>query len=165
MEDAIGEARLAGEAGEVPTGAVVVDAAGVVLGRGRNQVASLSDPTAHAEIQALRAAAAAASNYRLTGLRLICTLEPCPMCLMAAIHARIGLVVYGAREPKWGAAGSLTDLAALPGLNHRLEIRGGLLAEECAALMREFFRVRRSSSETRRRLRPDSRDLKEDSSS
>ncbi|MDR1308617.1 MAG: nucleoside deaminase [Deltaproteobacteria bacterium] len=143
MSLALEQARLAGSLGEVPAGAVVAGPAGEALALGRNQVIGLSDPTAHAEIQALRAAAGALGNYRLTGLTLVSTLEPCPMCLMAAVHARLALVLFGAPEPKWGAAGSILDLCALPGLNHRLEIRGGLLAEECAALMRDFFRPRR----------------------
>ncbi|MDR1545713.1 MAG: tRNA adenosine(34) deaminase TadA [Deltaproteobacteria bacterium] len=146
MTEALEEAGQAALAGEVPAGAVVAAPDGRVVGRGRNRTAALSDPTAHAEIQALRAAGAAMANYRLTGFMLFCTLEPCPMCLTAAVHARLGLVVYGAREPKWGAAGSLTDLAAWPGLNHRVAVRGGLLAEECAALMKDFFKLRRSRS-------------------
>ncbi|MDR0355076.1 MAG: nucleoside deaminase, partial [Deltaproteobacteria bacterium] len=112
MNEALRQARLAAEAGEVPAGAVVADGEGRLAACGRNQVISLADPTAHAEIQAIKAAAAKIGNYRLPGLVLFSTLEPCPMCLMAAIHARLDGVVYGAREPKWGAAGSVVDLPA-----------------------------------------------------
>jgi tRNA(adenine34) deaminase len=143
MEEALIEARKAGLEGEVPTGAVVASPSGAILGRGRNRVVSLSDPTAHAEMEALRSAAAQTANYRLTDLVLISTLEPCPMCLTAAVHARISLVAFGAPEPKWGAAGSLFDLVTLPGLNHRPVIMGGVRAAECAELIKEFFQKRR----------------------
>lgn len=143
MTTALAEARAAAHEGEVPAGAVVVDLEGQVAGRGRNRVISLSDPTAHAEILAIREAAARVENYRLTGFTLYSTLEPCPMCLMAGLHARLARVVFGAPEPRWGAAGSLTDLAALPGLNHRLDIQGGLLADECGGLISSFFREKR----------------------
>ncbi len=143
MRLALAEAAGAGEEGEVPAGAVLATPEGRLAGRGRNRVIGLKDPTAHAEILALREAAAAAGNYRLTGFTLYSTLEPCPMCLMAAVHARLGRIVFGAPEPRWGAAGSLIDLAALPGLNHRLEIAGGLLAGEGGALISGFFKARR----------------------
>lgn len=142
MSLALEEAALAAVEDEVPAGAVLIDSAGTVVGRGRNQVISLHDPTAHAEVLAIRAGAAAVGNYRLTDFTLYSTLEPCPMCLMAAIHARLGRVVFGACEPRWGAAGSLTDLASLP-LNHRLVIEGGLLAEESRALISDFFKQKR----------------------
>lgn len=143
MRLALEQARQAEEAGEVPAGALVVNPAGEPIGWGRNQVIGLSDPTAHAEILALRQAAAQAGNYRLVGHRLFSTLEPCPMCLMAAIHARLELIIYGAPEPRWGAAGSLLDLTALNGLNHNLQIKGGLMAEEARDLITSFFRKRR----------------------
>lgn len=145
MRQALAEAAGAGVEEEVPAGAVVVSPEGLVVGRGRNRVIGLNDPTAHAEILAVRAAAAAAGNYRLTGFILYSTLEPCPMCLTAAIHARLGRIIFGAPEPRWGAAGSLVKLASLPGLNHRLEITGGLLAEECGGLISDFFKAKRRS--------------------
>ncbi len=143
MRAALQEAAQAGAEDEVPAGAVLVDPAGEILGRGRNQVITRSDPTAHAEILALREAAGRLGNYRLTGCVLFSTLEPCPMCLMAAIHARLARIVFGAPEPRWGAAGSLVDLAALGGLNHRLEIHGGLLSEEARTLITTFFHLKR----------------------
>ena len=143
MRQALAEAAGAGADDEVPAGAVLVSPDGLVAGRGRNRVIGLSDPTAHAEILAVRAAAAAVGNYRLTGFALYSTLEPCPMCLMAAVHARLGRIIFGAPEPRWGAAGSLVELASLPGLNHRLEISGGLLAEECGGLISDFFKAKR----------------------
>ena len=145
MEEALSEAALAAEQGEVPAGAILADPEGRPLGRGRNQVLTLADPTAHAEIMAIRAAAAKAGNYRLTGHILVSTLEPCPMCLMAAIHARVGLVIFGAPEPRWGAAGSLVDLAGLAGLNHHPLVRGGLLAEAARNLITSFFLARRKT--------------------
>ena len=144
MEEAICQARKAAKQGEVPVGAVLVDPQGEVVGRGRNQVITLSDPTAHAEIMALREAALAAGNYRLIGCTLFSTLEPCPMCLMAAIHARLKTVVFGAPEPRWGAAGSLLDMPSLDNLNHCLSIRGGLLADQARELMRSFFQSKRA---------------------
>ncbi|MDR2947413.1 MAG: tRNA adenosine(34) deaminase TadA [Candidatus Adiutrix sp.] len=148
MSLALAQAARAAEDGEVPAGAVLVGPDGLVAGLGRNRVIELHDPTAHAEILAMREAAKIAANYRLTGLTLYSTLEPCPMCLMAAVHARLERVIFGAPEPRWGAAGSLIDLAALPGLNHRLPIDGGLLAEECGAMMQHFFKARRRGSST-----------------
>ena len=143
MGEALREAALAETLGEVPAGAVLLDSEGRLIGRGRNQVIGLSDPTAHAEILALRAGAAELGNYRLSGAVLYSTLEPCAMCLMAAVHARLACVIFGAREPRWGAAGSLVNLAELPGLNHRLSISGGLMAEECGKLISDFFRNKR----------------------
>ena len=150
MRQALAEAAGAGAEDEVPAGAVLVAPDGLVAGLGRNRVIGLNDPTAHAEIMAVRAAAAAVGNYRLTGFTLYSTLEPCPMCLMAAVHARLGRIIFGAAEPRWGAAGSLVELASLPGLNHHLEIVGGLLAGECGSLMSDFFRAKRRAA--RRRL-------------
>ncbi len=144
MDMALAQAKAAAANGEVPAGGIVADGQGQVLGRGRNRVIEAHDPTAHAEIQALREAAAKAGNYRLTGLVLYSSLEPCPMCLMAAIHARVAGIIYGAPEPRWGAAGSLMNLAQWPGLNHRLWIKGGLRAQQARELIRSFFQLRRS---------------------
>lgn len=145
MSEALKKAAKAAANGEVPAGAVVADATGQIIGRGRNQVIDLTDPTAHAEIMALRAAARRLGNYRLTGgTVLVSTLEPCPMCLMAAIHARVSRIVFGAPEPRWGAAGSLLDLTALTGLNHHPQIAGGLQVEAARALITSFFLARRS---------------------
>jgi tRNA(adenine34) deaminase len=142
MRQALAEAEKARGAGEVPVGAlVVVD--GEVLGSGFNQPISAHDPTAHAEIVALRAAAARIGNYRLTGSTLYVTVEPCLMCVGAMVHARVGLVVYGAAEPKAGAVASMTRAHELPGLNHRLQVQAGVLEEECRELVQAFFRARR----------------------
>lgn len=143
MLEALSEAQMARDKGEVPAGAVLADSEGRVIARGHNRVITLCDPTAHAEILSIRAAAQITANYRLTGTSLYSTLEPCPMCLGAAFHARIGRLVFGAAEPRWGAAGSLCSLAGLPGLNHRLIIEGGLMADECAAIIRAFFQEKR----------------------
>ena len=145
MRQALAQAREAEARGEVPAGAVVVSADGQEIGRAGNSCITSHDPTAHAEILAMRQAGETLGNYRLTGAVLYSTLEPCPMCLMAAIHARVARIVYGAPEPRWGAAGSLIDLTGLPGLNHRLEIQGGILAEECQALIKAFFKQRRGT--------------------
>jgi tRNA(Arg) A34 adenosine deaminase TadA len=127
---------------EVPVGALIVHD-GDIIGLGWNRNITLSDPTAHAEIQALRAAAGKLANHRLSGATLYVTLEPCSMCAMAMIHARIGRVVYAAADPKTGAAGSVFNTLIDERHNHRIEVAGGLLAEESAALLREFFRARR----------------------
>jgi tRNA(adenine34) deaminase len=142
LQLAIDQARLAAEAGEVPVGAIVVFE-GEVVGRGRNQVLATNDPTAHAEIVALRDAARHLNNYRLTGCELYTTLEPCSMCAGAIIHARIARLVYGAADPKAGAAGSVLEVINHPKLNHQLEIVAGVMAEECGELLRAFFRERR----------------------
>ena len=142
MRLAIEDALRARDLGEVPVGAVVVQQ-GEVVGRGCNQPISAVDPTAHAEMNALRAAAAAAGNYRLTGATLYVTIEPCLMCVGAMIHARIGLVVYGAAEPRSGALVSAVRAHETPGLNHRLDALGGVLEDESRALMQEFFKARR----------------------
>jgi tRNA(adenine34) deaminase len=146
MRAALEEARKAQQAGEVPVGAVVVleDA---VIGAGFNQPISSHDPTAHAEIVALRAASRAAGNYRLTGATMYVTVEPCLMCVGALVHARIGVVVFGAAEPKAGALQSMTRAHELPGLNHRIAIEGGVLADESRALLQEFFQQRRISAQ------------------
>lgn len=142
MRLAIEQARLAAQAGEVPVGAVIV-ADGQVLAAGRNAPVGTHDPTAHAEIRALRAAAQVRQNYRLPDCTLYVTLEPCLMCVGAMLHARIRRVVYGAADPKTGAAGSLLDPMADPRLNHQTEVLGGVLADECGELLRQFFRARR----------------------
>ena len=138
---ALEQAALAHERGEVPVGAVVVQA-GAVVGRGHNRPIGACDPTAHAEIVALREAARAASNYRLTGATLYVTVEPCLMCVGAIVHARIATVVFGALDPKAGAVRSLLDPGSLP-LNHRFGVVEGVLGEECRDLLQRFFRSRR----------------------
>jgi tRNA(adenine34) deaminase len=127
---------------EVPVGAVLVQG-GEIIGLGWNRNITLHDPTAHAEIQAMRAAGEKLANHRLSGATLYVTLEPCSMCAMAMIHARIGRVVYAAADPKTGAAGSVFDTLISERHNHRIEVAGGLLAEESATLLRDFFRARR----------------------
>lgn len=135
-------AREAGAAGEVPVGALIV-LDGEVVGRGFNQPIVRHDPTAHAEVMAMRDAAIRLGNYRLPGATLYVTLEPCAMCAGAILQARIGRVVFGARDPKTGAAGSVIDLFAEPRLNHHASIVGGVLAEECGSLLSGFFAARR----------------------
>ena len=144
MRLALAEAARAQTTGEVPIGAVVVVDENVV-GAGFNQPISASDPTAHAEIVALRAAAERLGNYRLTGATLYVTVEPCLMCVGAMVHARIGTVVYGTTEPKAGAVASMTRAHELPGLNHRLQIEGGVLEAECRQILQDFFRGRRGA--------------------
>lgn len=142
MRDALAEARAAADAGEVPIGAVAVYE-GKILGRGQNRVLRDLDPTAHAEIVAMRAAAAALKNYRLTGCELYVTLEPCAMCAGAMIHARLTRLIYAASDPKAGAAGSVLQVLNHPRLNHQMAVTAGLLGEESGALLREFFQQRR----------------------
>jgi len=142
MELALVEARQAAVEGEVPVGAVVV-LNGRVLGRGHNRPIATADPTAHAEIVALREAARAAGNYRLPGAALYVTVEPCPMCCGAILHARVDRVVFGAPDPKAGAARSLYRLLEDPRLNHSATVTGGVRSDECAALLTDFFRARR----------------------
>lgn len=125
--------------GDVPVGAIVLDAAGEAVGRGHNRREADGDPTAHAEIVALRAAAAAAGSWRLDGTTLVVTLEPCAMCAGALVLARVARLVYGATDPKAGAVGSLWDLVRDRRLNHRPEVLGGVLADECATVLRDFF--------------------------
>ncbi len=145
MTLALEEARRAGQTDEVPIGAVIVAENGQVLGTGHNQPISGGDPTAHAEIVAIRKAARRIQNYRLVGTTLYVTIEPCPMCMGAILHARIGQIVFGARDPKWGAAGSLFDLSRDERLNHRVEVVSGILEASCRALVQDFFRARRSA--------------------
>jgi tRNA(adenine34) deaminase len=142
MRAALDEARRGRDAGEVPVGAVVV-VDGAIVGRGHNAPIALADPTAHAEVQALRAAGARSGNYRLTGATLYATVEPCPMCCGAALHARVARVVYGARDPKAGAVESLHRLLDDPRMNHRIPAQGGVLADEAATLLAAFFEKRR----------------------
>jgi tRNA(adenine34) deaminase len=146
-EEAIGlaleEARRAAAIGEVPVGAIII-ANGQIVARAHNQPITLHDPTAHAEILALRSAGAFLGSYRLSGASLYVTLEPCVMCVGALIHARIARAIYGARDPKAGALGSVFDLGRDRRANHQLEVYAGLRAEECAALLRDFFRSRRA---------------------
>ncbi|MCX6550561.1 MAG: tRNA adenosine(34) deaminase TadA [Acidobacteria bacterium] len=143
MRAALAEARRGFDAGEVPVGAVVV-VDGVVVGRGFNQPIGAVDPTAHAEIVAMRTAAQAVGNYRLVGATLYVTIEPCLMCVGAMVHARVGTLVFGAPEPKAGAVVSACRAHELPSLNHRIEVTGGVLEDECRAIIQEFFRDRRA---------------------
>ena len=145
MRAALEQARQAGACDEVPVGAVVV-LDGEIVGRGFNQPIGRHDPTAHAEIMVLRDAATRLGNYRLPGCALYVTLEPCVMCSGAIMHARIARVVYGARDPKTGVAGSVLDLFAEPRLNHHATIEGGLLADDCGRMLSSFFAARRSKT-------------------
>lgn len=142
MRRAIELAQRAEEEGEVPVGAVVV-VDGKIVGEGWNRPIAAADPSAHAEIQAMRAASAALRNYRLLDSTLYVTLEPCPMCVGAMFHARVRRVVFGAKDPKTGAAGSVVDLFAEASLNHHATVEGGLLADECGELLKRFFAARR----------------------
>jgi tRNA(adenine34) deaminase len=144
MRAALDEARAAPATGDVPVGALVVAADGTVLGRGRNQREATGDPTGHAELVALRAAAAATGTWRLDGATLVVTLEPCTMCAGALVLARVRRVVFGADDPKAGAVGSLWDVVRDRRLNHRPEVVAGVRADECGALLRDFFRDQRS---------------------
>ena len=139
MRMAIDEGVLAQSTGDVPIGAVVIDSDGVVIGRGRNRREADGDPTAHAEVLALRDAAAERGEWRLDGCTLVVTLEPCTMCAGAAVLARVDRVVFGADDPKAGAVGSLWDVVRDRRLNHRPEVVGGVLSAECAALLTDFF--------------------------
>ena len=142
MRRALQLARAAEAEGEVPVGAVLVKD-GEIVAEGFNQPISSCDPTAHAEIVALRGAAASVENYRLPGTTLYVTLEPCPMCAGAMVHARVGRLVFAAADPRTGSAGSVFDLVRSEELNHRLEVESGVLADESGALLRTFFRARR----------------------
>jgi tRNA(adenine34) deaminase len=145
MREALALAQQAAEAGEVPVGAVIVKD-GAVVGRGHNRPVTDRDPTAHAEIVALRDAAAATGNYRLAGCTLYVTIEPCAMCAGAIFHARIGRVVFGAADPKAGACGSVIDLFADGRLNHHATVSGGILAGDAGRLLQDFFAARRAAS-------------------
>jgi tRNA(adenine34) deaminase len=142
MAEALAEARKAGDEGEVPIGAVVV-VAGEIVGRGRNARERLRDPTAHAEVLALQEASRTLGRWRLSGATVFATLEPCPMCAGALVNARVDRLVFAVPDPKAGATGTLFDLVRDPRLNHRVEVESGVLAEECGALLRAFFRARR----------------------
>ena len=139
---ALAEAEAAAGEGEVPVGAIVV-AGGEIIARGHNRSETDNDPSAHAEIVALREAARVSGNYRLTDATLYVTLEPCAMCMGAIVQARIARLVFGAYDPKAGAAGSAIDLSDSPSFNHRFEINGGVLAEECGAVLKTFFESKR----------------------
>jgi tRNA(adenine34) deaminase len=143
MEKALAEARAAGARGEIPVGAVLVDADGEILACAGNRSIELHDPSGHAEMLALREAARRVGNYRLTGSTIYVTLEPCAMCAGAFIHARLARLVYGAADPKTGAIDSVYRIGSDGLLNHRLEVTGGVMAEESGALLQEFFRSRR----------------------
>lgn len=145
MTLALAEAAAAMDAGEVPVGCVIVDAAGEVLSRGQNRRERDEDPTAHAEVVALREAARRRGSWRLEGCTLVVTLEPCPMCAGAIVNARVPRVVYGCSDPKAGAAGTLMNLLNDPRLNHRAEVRGGVQASACAELLQRFFRQQRAA--------------------
>jgi tRNA(adenine34) deaminase len=142
MVEALAEARLAAAAGDVPVGAlVVID--GLVVGRGRNRREAALDPCAHAEVEALREAARERASWRLIGATVYVTLEPCPMCAGALVNARVARVVYGCTDPKAGAIDTLYTIGRDPRLNHRFEVTGGVMADACASLLREFFAARR----------------------
>ena len=143
MKEALREAAKGSDKGEVPVGAVIVDPTGVIVARAHNQPISLNDPCAHAEILALRQAGIFYRNYRMEQATLVVTIEPCLMCIGAAMHARIKTLVFGALDPKWGGAGSLYNVPADLRLNHRIEVVPGVLEEECLKLMQDFFRTRR----------------------
>ncbi len=147
MREALALAAQATARGEVPVGALVVSREGAILGRGFNSPIFTSDPTAHAEIRALREAAVALGNYRLAGCTLYVTLEPCAMCAGAIMHARIARVVYGAADPKTGACGSVVDLFSERRLNHHAVVAAGVLAEECGGMLSAFFAARRGARE------------------
>jgi tRNA(adenine34) deaminase len=142
MRLALEHANTARAAGEVPVGAVLVSGDRVIAG-GANRPIAANDPSAHAEIEALRSGGRTLGSHRLTDTTLYVTLEPCPMCAMAIVHARVRRLVFGAWDPRAGGAGSVTDIFALPGLNHRVDVFGGVLVEECGSLLREFFAARR----------------------
>jgi tRNA(adenine34) deaminase len=143
MRQALLEAQQAARQDEVPVGAVLVARDGTVLARAHNQTIALCDPTAHAEILALRAASQAVGNYRLLDTTLYVTIEPCIMCMGALLQARVARILFGAKDPKWGGAGSRYNLAADTSLNHTIDVQGGLLENECGELIQDFFRAKR----------------------
>jgi tRNA(adenine34) deaminase len=144
MGHALREAEKAACIGEVPVGAVIATEEGEIIASAHNQPIALNDPTAHAEILAIRKAGLACRNYRLSNMVMAVTIEPCPMCMGAVVNARVPRLVYGADDPKGGAAGSLYDLARDGRLNHRIEVISGIREEECRVLMQDFFRIRRA---------------------
>jgi tRNA(adenine34) deaminase len=147
MELALDLARAAAAAGEVPVGALVIKD-GHIVGQGHNRNLTDNDPTAHAELVALRAAAAHLGNHRLMGCTIFATIEPCAMCAGAMVHARLGRLVYGARDPKAGAAGSVLAVINHPQLNHKMEVTPGILADECSKALKSFFQSRRNAGKT-----------------
>lgn len=142
MQQALEQAQLAAAAGEVPVGAVLVRN-GQVISKGFNRPIGNNDPSAHAEMMALRSAAQADSNYRLPGTTLYVTLEPCTMCAGAMLHARVDRVVFGASDPKTGAAGGVLDIFSEKQINHQTQVEGGIMSEECSQVLRQFFKERR----------------------
>ncbi len=144
MGAALEEAEKAYRLGEVPVGAVLLAPDGLVLARAHNMPISSKDCTAHAEVVAMRKACAAQANYRLSGTIMYVTLEPCAMCVGAMLHARVSRLVFGAFDPRGGAAGSVVDLTAVARFNHRIEVAGGVMAEKCAGILQSFFRARRA---------------------
>lgn len=148
MTLAVDQAELAAEAGEVPVGAVLVDDQGAVIAVAHNQTITLNDPTAHAEMLAVRRAARILGNYRLLNTTLYVTVEPCVMCMGAIVHARISHVIFGAYDPKWGGAGSLYNLPFDTRLNHRVAVSGGVMEDRCRQIMRDFFQARRMEKKT-----------------
>jgi tRNA(adenine34) deaminase len=150
MQMALQEAKNAGQNGEVPIGAILVSESGETLGRGANSVIRHADPTAHAEMLAIREASRHAGNYRLTGTRLYVTIEPCIMCMGAVIHARVHTLIFGAPDPKWGAAGSLIDFSQDRRLNHQVVVVAGVMENRCRDIMQDFFRSRRNNHHARR---------------
>jgi tRNA(adenine34) deaminase len=144
MQQAIIEAQQAAREDEVPVGAILVSQDGTVLANTHNQTITLCDPTAHAEILAIRSAAQGLGNFRLLNTTLYVTIEPCIMCMGALLHARVSKIIYGATDPKWGAAGSCYNLSADPRLNHVIDVEGGFLEKECRALIQTFFRAKRA---------------------
>ena len=143
MQLALEEAEKAGQMGEVPIGAILVAEDGTILTSAHNRTITMADPTAHAEILALREAALKINNYRLLNTSLYVTVEPCIMCMGAIVHARISSVIFGTEDPKWGAAGSLYNFAGDKRLNHRVAVTRGVYEDECRSLVQEFFRARR----------------------
>ncbi len=143
MAEAIKEAKKGLEEGEIPVGAVLADKEGNIIARDHNRTIALNDPTAHAEILVLRQGGKAKRNYRLNGGVLVVTIEPCPMCAGAAVNARIERLVFGAHDPKAGAAGSIYNIACSEELNHKIEIIHGIMKDKCRALLRNFFRAKR----------------------
>jgi len=152
MRQALLEAQQAIRQDEVPVGAVLVAEDGTVLAKAHNRTIALCDPTAHAEILALRAASRALGNYRLLNTTLYVTIEPCIMCMGALLQARVARIVFGAKDPKWGGAGSRYNLAANTGLNHTIDVQRGLLENECRELIQDFFRVKRLEVKREREL-------------
>ena len=146
MKEALQEATKGFDEGEVPVGAVIVDPAGSIVARAHNQPIALNDPCGHAEILALRQAGIFYKNYRIEGATLVVTIEPCLMCIGAAVHARVARLVFGALDPKSGAVGSLYNVPEDLRLNHRIEVVPGILAEECRKLLQDFFRMRRDKA-------------------